>query len=224
MVRFILNGAEVRAAEGRTLLAYLREEARLTGAKNACGEVTCGACSVILDGALRTSCTLPIERVEGRTVLTVEGIPEEEMTLYVRAFAEAGAVQCGFCTPGMVLAAKALLDRTPDPSPSEARTALRRNLCRCTGYAKIVDAVMLAARFRRGENSPAATRTAGAARTRDFEVGARMPRVEAEAKIRGTASFVDDLAEPGMLHGAVLRSPYPRARLLSVDVSAARAL
>ena len=146
------------------------------------------------------------------------------MTLYVRAFAEAGAVQCGFCTPGMVLAAKALLDRTPDPSPSEARTGLRRNLCRCTGYAKIVDAVMLAARLRRGEDSPAATRTAGAARTGDFGVGARMPRVEAEAKIRGTASFVDDLAEPGMLHGAVLRSPHPRARLLALDVSAARAL
>ena len=115
MVRFTLNGAEVQAEGGRTLLSFLRDEARLTGAKNACGEGTCGACSVILDGALRTSCTLPIERVEGRTVLTVEGIPEGEMKVYVRAFAEAGAVQCGFCTPGMVLAAKALLDRMPGP-------------------------------------------------------------------------------------------------------------
>jgi aldehyde oxidoreductase len=224
MVRFILNGVEAHAAGGRTLLSYLREEARFTGAKNACGEGTCGACSVILDGALRTSCTLPLESVEGRTVLTVEGIPEKEMTLYVRAFAEAGAVQCGFCTPGMVLAAKVLLDRTPNPTPSEVRAGLRRNICRCTGYTKIVDAVMLAARFRRGEDSPAAMRTASVARTGSFGVGARMPRVEAEAKIRGTAVFVDDLAEPGMLHGAVLRSPHPRARLLSLDVSAARAL
>ena len=132
MVRFILNGAEVQAAGGRTLLTWLREEARLTGAKNACGEGTCGACSVILDGALRTSCTLPIERVEGKTVLTVEGIPENEMALYVRAFADAGAVQCGFCTPGMVLAAKVILDRAPDPTPSDVRAGVRRNLCRCT--------------------------------------------------------------------------------------------
>ena len=224
MVRFILNGAEAQAAEGRTLLSWLREEARLTGAKNACGEGTCGACSVIFDGALRSSCTLPIERVEGRTVLTVEGIPELEMTRYVQAFAEAGAVQCGFCTPGMVLAAKALLDRTPDPTPIDVRTGLRRNLCRCTGYAKIVDAVLLAARYRRGEVFPSAPATGSLHRARAFGVGARLPRVEAEPKIRGTATFVDDLAGPGMLHGAVLRSPHPRARLLSLDVSAARAL
>ena len=215
MVRFILNGAQAQAAEGRTLLSWLREEARFTGAKNACGEGTCGACSVVLDGALRSSCILPIERVEGRTVLTVEGIPEREMKVYVRAFAEAGAVQCGFCTPGMVLAAKVLLDRSPDPTPTEVRAGLKRNLCRCTGYAKIVDAILLAARYRRGEDSPA---------MRTFGVGARMPRVDAEPKIRGTALFVDDMTEPGMLHGAVLRSPHPRARLLSLDVSAARAL
>ena len=209
MVRFILNGAQAQAAEGRTLLSWLREEARFTGAKNACGEGTCGACSVVLDGALRSSCILPIERVEGRTVLTVAGIPEREMTVYVRAFAEAGAVQCGFCTPGMVLAAKVLLDRSPDPTPTEVRAGLKRNLCRCTGYAKIVDAILLAARYRRGEDSPA---------MRTFGVGARMPRVDAEPKIRGTALFVDDMTEPGMLHGAVLRSPHPRARLLSLDV------
>ncbi len=171
---------------GRTLLSFLREEARLTGAKNACGEGTCGACSVILDGALRTSCTLPIERVEGRTVLTVEGISEPEMQLYVRAFAEAGAVQCGFCTPGMVLAAKVLLDRTPDPTHAEVRAGLRRNLCRCTGYAKIVDAVLLAAALqaRRGPRHDAA----GAA-PRFRCVGARLPRVDAEPKVRGMAAL-----------------------------------
>src|SRR5208283_1856463 len=183
MVRFTMNGAEVQAEGGRTLLSFLREEARLTGAKNACGEGTCGACSVILDGALRTSCTLPIERVAGKTVLTVEGIPEPEMQLYVRAFTEAGAVQCGFCTPGMVLAAKVLLDKAPDPSPVEVRAGLRRNICRCTGYAKIVDAVLLAARYRRGETSTTE-------RARASGVGARLPRVDAEPKIRGTASFV----------------------------------
>ena len=140
MVRFTLNGNSVEAEGGRTLLSYLRDEARLTAAKNACGEGACGACSVLVDGALLTSCTVPLERMSGRSVVTVEGIEPGEMEIYTNAFADAGAVQCGFCTPGMVLAAKALLDRNADPAESEVRAGLRRNLCRCTGYAKIVDA------------------------------------------------------------------------------------
>lgn len=224
MVRFVLNGVEVAAEGGRTLLSYLRDEARLTAAKNACGEGACGACSVIVDGALRTSCTLALERVEGRSVLSVEGIPEPEMSCYERAFTEAGAVQCGFCTPGMVIAAKALLDANPDPAERTVRAGLRKNLCRCTGYVKIVEAVLRAARYR-GEMASAAQPGAGAGRdaTRGG-VGERLSRVDAVAKIRGSARFVDDLAVPGMLFGAALRSPYPRAKLLSLDVSAARAL
>jgi aldehyde oxidoreductase len=216
MVRFTLNGAPVEAEGGRTLLSYLRGEARLTGAKLSCGEGACGACSVIVDGALLTSCTIPLQRVEGRSVVTVEGIPAPEMDIYARAFAETGAVQCGFCTPGMVLAAKALLDRNPDPTPSEVRAGLRRNLCRCTGYAKIVEAVLAAGRLRRGEPVfPPASRAG---------LGARLPRVDADLKARGRALYVDDMSEPGMLHGAVLRAAHPRARLLSLDVSAARGL
>jgi aerobic-type carbon monoxide dehydrogenase small subunit (CoxS/CutS family) len=149
MVGFTLNGLAIEAEGGRSLLSYLRDEAGLTGAKRACGEGACGACSVLVNGALLTSCTIPLERIAGRSVVTVEGIPPSEIEAYVRAFSEAGAVQCGFCTPGMVLAAKALLDRNPDPSPAEVRAALRRNLCRCTGYAKIVAGVLGAARERR---------------------------------------------------------------------------
>ena len=115
MVRFTLNGAPVAAEGGRSLLSFLRDEARLTSAKNGCGEGACGACSVIVDGAPRSSCSMQLERLEGKTVLTLEGISEPEMDCYERAFAEAGAVQCGFCTPGMVIAAKALLDGKPDP-------------------------------------------------------------------------------------------------------------
>ncbi len=223
MVHFTLNGAAVEAEGGRSLLSYLRDEARLTGAKKACGEGACGACSVLVNGALLTSCTIPLERIAGRTIVTVEGIPESEMDAYVRAFSEAGAVQCGFCTPGMVLAAKALLDRNPDPSQAEVRAGLRRNLCRCTGYAKIVEGVLLAARSRRGVldgQAPAGT-PAGASRG---GIGERLTRVDAASKARGAAKYVDDLAEPDMLHGAALRAPHPRARLLSLDVSAARAL
>jgi selenium-dependent xanthine dehydrogenase len=224
MVRFMLNGAEVAAEGGRSLLSYLRDEARLTGAKNACGEGVCGACSVIVDGVLRTSCTLALERVEGRTVVTVEGIAGPEADCYERAFAEAGAVQCGFCTPGMVVAAKALLDRNPNPDEKAVRAGLRKNLCRCTGYAKIVDAVLFAARYRRDLASARQPAAQGAPQEARGGVGERLSRVDASAKVRGRAMYVDDLVEPGMLFGAALRSPHPRARLLSLDVSAARAL
>ncbi len=225
MVRFTLNGTEVAAPGGRSLLSYLREEARLTAAKNGCGEGTCGACSVIIDGALRTSCTMPLERLQGKSVLTVEGIAGPEMSCYEQAFVEAGAVQCGYCTPGMVMAAKALLDANPDPDERAVRSGLRRNLCRCTGYAKIVDAVLVAAGYRRAlgtvgqERAPAVEGTEARG-----GVGTRLARVDAAAKVRGSARYVDDIMEPGMLFGAVLRSPHPRARLLSIDASAARAL
>lgn len=243
MVRFTLNGVTVEAEGGRFLLSYLREEARLTAAKNSCGEGACGACSVLVNGALLTSCTIPLERIAGKSILTVEGIPGPEMDVYVRAFSEAGAVQCGFCTPGMVLAAKALIDRNPDPTPAEVRAGLRRNLCRCTGYAKIVSGVLAAATARReahevGEpdgrdqhgvaaHHGVAARPGIAARPGGKAhdgVGTRLLRVDAAVKVRGEARFVDDLSEPGMLFGAVLRAAHPRARLLSLDVSAARAL
>ncbi|MGO9411992.1 MAG: selenium-dependent xanthine dehydrogenase [Spirochaetia bacterium] len=223
MVRFILNGQEVTAPEGRSLLSWLREDRHITSAKNGCGEGVCGACSVIVDGAARPSCTMPLERLEGKTVLTVEGISGPEMDCYVQAFAEAGAVQCGFCTPGMVISTKALLDGNPDPDERQVRTALRRNLCRCTGYAKIVEAVGLAANLRKA--LAAGTAHGGrAAEPKRAGVGERLVRLDAAAKVRGSARYVDDLFEPGMLFGAALRSPHPRARLLSLDVSAARSL
>ncbi len=229
-ITFTLNGRTVEAEGGRTLLSYLRDEARLTAAKAACGEGTCGACSVIVDGAALTSCTIPLERMAGKSLITVEGIPGPELDLYVEAFSDAGAVQCGFCTPGMVIAAKTLLDRSPDPTEREVRAALRRNLCRCTGYAKLVDGVMRAARLRRGEAGATAAlrRTDRAAARRKSVpadgVGARARRVDAAAKVTGRAQFVDDMSAPGMLHGAALRTPHPRARLVSLDVTAARAL
>ena len=219
MLDFTLNGQPMRAENGLSLLSYLRDVAGLTGAKNACGEGACGACSVIVDGKLLSSCVMPIERVAGKSVLTIEGLPEAERELYARAFADAGAVQCGFCTPGMVMAAKALLDANPSPTESDARAALRRNLCRCTGYAKIVAGVLLAA-----ERKRSATPDLGAERSGGAALGARLVRVDARIKARGEAAYVDDLHAPSMLHAAVLRAAHPRARLVSLDVAAARTL
>ena len=152
-IRFKLNGREVEAeVEPNTLLLnLLREQFHLTGAKYGCGIGECGACTVLLDGEPILSClTLAVE-VDGREVTTIEGLAEDgKLHPLQRAFLEEGAVQCGFCTPGMILTAKALLDENPNPSEEEIREYLKGNLCRCTGYVNIVKAVKRAAEEMRG--------------------------------------------------------------------------
>jgi aerobic carbon-monoxide dehydrogenase small subunit len=147
-VRLTINGEprEVEVWEGESLLFALREGLGLPGSKNACEQGECGSCSVLLDGRLVCSCLVLAAQAEGHDVVTVEGLAEDgELHRVQEAFAETGAVQCGFCTPGFVVAAADLLAHNPDPSEDELREALSGNLCRCTGYAKIFDAVRLAA-------------------------------------------------------------------------------
>jgi carbon-monoxide dehydrogenase small subunit len=148
-IRLEVNGRR-RTAEAppmKRLLDLLREELGLTGTKEGCGEGECGACAVLLDGELVNSCLVPACQVDGRRVTTVEGLalPDGELHPVQRAFWEKGGAQCGICTPGMLLAAVALLERTPRPSEAEIREQLAGNLCRCTGYVKIVEAVAAAA-------------------------------------------------------------------------------
>ncbi|MGD9694719.1 MAG: (2Fe-2S)-binding protein [Thermoleophilia bacterium] len=131
--------------EGESLLYVLRERLGLWGAKNACEQGECGSCSVMLDGVLACSCLVLARQAEGLRVDTVEGLaPEGELGAVQRAFVECGAVQCGFCTPGLIMATEDLLRRNPQPADAEIREALAGNLCRCTGYEKILDAVRLA--------------------------------------------------------------------------------
>jgi aerobic carbon-monoxide dehydrogenase small subunit len=153
-VSFMVNG-ERRSAEGvepeESLLRVLREHLALMGTKNACEQGECGSCSVYLNGVLVCSCLVLAGQAEGAEIVTVEGLAEgEELHPVQQAFVEAGAVQCGFCTPGLVMAAHDLLRHVTDPSDDEIREALAGNLCRCTGYQKIMDAVHLAAAPRRG--------------------------------------------------------------------------
>jgi aerobic carbon-monoxide dehydrogenase small subunit len=147
-VGLVVNG-ERREADvwaGESLLHTLRERLGLPGSKNACEQGECGSCSVLLDGELVCACLVLAAQADGHEVVTVEGLaPDGELHPVQEAFVEAGAVQCGFCTPGLVMAAADLLSRRPDPSEDEIREALSGNLCRCTGYAKIFDAVRLAA-------------------------------------------------------------------------------
>jgi aerobic carbon-monoxide dehydrogenase small subunit len=149
LLRLTVNGApyEVAVHPWRTLCELLREDLRLTGTKKGCGTGDCGACTVILNGVTVASClTLALE-AEGAEVLTIEGLARDRETLHPiqQAFVEKGAIQCGFCTPGMVLSALHLLSKNPDPSEPEIREALAGNLCRCTGYVKIVEAIKEAA-------------------------------------------------------------------------------
>jgi aerobic carbon-monoxide dehydrogenase small subunit len=147
-LRLTVNGEsrEVEVWEGESLLFALREGLGLPGSKNACEQGECGSCSVLLDGVLVCSCLVLAAQADGHDVVTVEGLGEDGQLHRVQeAFAETGAVQCGFCTPGFVVAAADLLAQNPDPSDDEIREALSGNLCRCTGYAKIFDAVRLAA-------------------------------------------------------------------------------
>ena len=147
-IELVVNGERLAADvwAGESLLYVLRERLGLPGSKNACEQGECGSCSVLLDGELVCACLVLAAQAEGHEVVTVEGLAGGEGLHPVQeAFARAGAVQCGFCTPGLVVTAAHLLERNPDPSDDEIREALSGNLCRCTGYAKILDAVKLAA-------------------------------------------------------------------------------
>ena len=148
-ISFTLNGDAVTAEVPVTwtLLRTLREFFELTGPKEGCGAGECGACTVIIDGEAVNSCLYPIPEVEGRAVTTIEGIASNDGTLHPlqNAFLENNGVQCGFCTSGMIMSAKSLLDHKPDPTEDEIRTSIAGNLCRCTGYVQIVEAIEMAA-------------------------------------------------------------------------------
>ncbi len=216
MATFTVNGKTVTVENNQKLLRYLRDELRLVSVKDGCSEGACGTCTVIIDGKAVKACVQQTDRLEGKTITTVEGLSDFEKQVYVRAFGEAGAVQCGFCTPGMVMSAKALLDVSPDPSEDAIRKALRGNICRCTGYVKIVEAVRLAGKYlREGELPP---------ENENWTVGSRVPRLDVREKVLGYGEFTDDLYVEGMLHGSAVRTKYARARVLAIHTEKAKAL
>jgi selenium-dependent xanthine dehydrogenase len=216
LVAVTVNGNSVTGRADRKLLDFLREDLGLTAAKNGCGAGACGACTVLVDGKAVRSCVTPLKKMAGKQVVTLEGLSEREKEVYVFAFAEAGAVQCGFCIPGMVLSAKGLLDANNNPTEADIRKAIRSNICRCTGYVKIVKAIEIAARIFRENTAVPLKQFSGA-------LGECMHRVDAAAKTLGTGKYVDDITFEGMVHASALRSAHPRARVLKIDAAKAQA-
>ena len=217
MVTMTVNGRQVVSEKDEKLLTFLRETLGLTSVKNGCSEGACGTCMILVDGRATKACVLKTSKCAGKSIVTCEGLTPRERDVYAYAFTSCGAVQCGCCTPGMVLSATGLLDAVPDPTRAQVKEALKNNICRCTGYKKIEEAVLLAAKLlREGIPVPACTFTG--------RVGENLPRVDAPAKTVGDAEYVDDMRVEGLCFGSAVRSAYPRARVLSIDVSEARAL
>jgi CO/xanthine dehydrogenase Mo-binding subunit/aerobic-type carbon monoxide dehydrogenase small subunit (CoxS/CutS family) len=223
-IKIAVNGRamEAPADPARSLLDWLREDLGLTAAKRGCSEGHCGSCTVLVNGKPELSCRRALAALDGAEVLTLEGLARPgRLHPLQQAFVQEGAIQCGFCTPGMILAAKALLDREPDPGDRQIARALASNLCRCTGYAKIFKAVRRASAWlREGKESfPRAELMPG----HGEPFGRSVPRVDALAKATGELKFAEDLRFPGLLHAAVLRSAEPHARIAGLDADGARA-
>jgi len=231
-----VNGraVELQTPPDRTLLDILREDLDLTGAKKGCDIGTCGSCTVIQDGKAVLACIVPAERANGSTIETIENL-EQSGTLHPLqdAFIKSQGFQCGVCTPGFIMSAKALLDRNPDPSDYEIRRAIKKNICRCTGYEQLVESIKLAAGQVRHED--VALRNYRSARIDTGEtppgpwttgqlkiIGHSHGRIESRSRVTGAAKYTADLKKPGQLYATTVRAPHAHARLINLDCTAAR--
>ncbi len=212
-VEFILNGKPVSADadDELMLLNLLRDRFDITSPKNGCQPMgQCGCCAVMVDGKVVLSCVVKAKTVAGKNVVTLEGLPAEERDLIARAFVSCGALQCGFCIPGIAMRAKWMLDQNPRMPREEIARWLGPHLCRCTGYTKIIDAIELAARVKCGAKLPK--------RDESGKVGTPLAMYEGPDKVLGNKNYIDDMKLPGMLHGAFVFSEHPRARVLKIHL------
>jgi CO/xanthine dehydrogenase Mo-binding subunit/aerobic-type carbon monoxide dehydrogenase small subunit (CoxS/CutS family) len=220
-----VNGRRVArsARPHQRLLDFLRDDLNLTGSKEGCGAGECGTCSVFVDGVLMKSCLLPVAKGHGRTIETVEGLARSgELSVLQKAFHKTGASQCGYCIPGMVMAATAAIRTNPFVGREEIKERLGGNICRCTGYQKIFDAVELARDVMNGRLP--ATALGEDESTDGRFIGANIRRIDAPSKVTGALRYAGDMVMPGMLHMAVLRSPHPHARIVTIDTGAVEAM
>ncbi|MCR5760448.1 MAG: selenium-dependent xanthine dehydrogenase [Sphaerochaetaceae bacterium] len=224
MATFTVNGKKTEVVEEKRLINYLRYNLHLTSVKDGCSEGACGSCTILVDGVPTRACTLVTTEVAGKNIITVEGLSDREKDIFTYAFGESGAVQCGYCTPGMVMCAKGLLDRNASPTEKEIRHAIRNNLCRCTGYVKIVKAIQMAAALFRNEKQISdgpVNEHLMLYDDRNWLVGERVHRVDVRDKVTGAGKYPDDIYMEDQLNVVAVRSKYPRAKVLSIDTSLA---
>lgn len=217
MYQLNVNGELYKCNEDKMLMDFLRNDCHLRSVKDGCSEGACGTCTVLIEGKAVKSCTRKLSALDGKSIITVEGLNEREKEVYTYAFGEAGAVQCGFCIPGMIMCAKGLLDINLNPSRNEIAYAIRNNLCRCTGYKKIIDAIELVAKLLRENIKNVVT-------PEITGIGTKVHRIDVAEKVLGFGEYTDDIEIEGMLYGGAVRSKYPRARVISIDTSKAVSL
>jgi selenium-dependent xanthine dehydrogenase len=217
LVTFELNGKVIQTDSGKKLLDFLRKDMGIKSVKDGCSEGACGTCSVLIDGVSRRACTQSVQKLDGKSILTVEGLSEYEKQVYAYCFAKAGAVQCGFCIPGMVISAKGLLDKNPSPTVQDIAQALVGNICRCTGYKKIFEAIGMCAEFFREHKAVPENTSTG-------RIAEDVFRIDAYAKTLGAGEYVDDMELAGMVYASAVRAAYPRAVVEDIDISKALAL
>ena len=217
MIKVLVNGKTYEAEKDKKLMRFLRDDLHLTSVKDGCSQGACGTCTVLVDGKTTRACIPMLSKVEGKEIVTAEGLSEREKEVYSYAFATAGAVQCGFCIPGMVMCAKGLIDKNPDPTRLEVVAAIRNNICRCTGYKKIIEGILLSAMIFR-EDLPVHEESG------QVSVGQAIQRIDAKEKVLGTGEYPDDIYLDGMVYGSAVRSEYPRAKVLAIHPEEALAL
>ena len=215
-MKIIVNGQDYSVTAELPLLSVLREEIGMLSVKEGCDDATCGTCLVISGGKLVKSCSRKASTFKNQEIITAEGLSAREKEVYVDAFGETGAVQCGFCIPGMVMAGKALLDVNPDATRSDVAKGIRMDVCRCTGYKKIEDGILLAGQMLRDDKEVTGSNTR-------IRMSDRAHRPDAAEKTLGTGLFTDDVRIEGMIHAKALRTRYPRALINSIDTSKAKA-
>ncbi len=220
MYSFTVNGKVVETEKEVSLLRFLRDDLKLKSIKDGCSQGACGTCTIIIDGKATRACVMTTKRAEGMNIVSVEGLSDFEKEAFVYAFGSKGAVQCGFCIPGMVMSGKALIDRNPNPTEDDIKEAIKGNICRCTGYKKIIEAIELVAQIMRGEKKIDEELEKGD----DFGVGSNAFRIDVRDKVLGIGEYVDDMELENMLHASAVRTKYPRARVLDIDASEALAL
>lgn len=213
-----INGNTYETYEDKSLLRFLRDDLHITSVKDGCSQGACGTCSVIVGDAKKLACTQRLSKLKDQEILTIEGLTDLEKNAFVHAFSKAGAVQCGFCIPGMVMSGAAVIRNNPNPTKDEIKQGIKQNICRCTGYVKIIEGIKLASEIINGSIEI----------TKDdkdrVKVGDEFIRIDAHDKVLGIGEYVDDMIFDDMKVGSAIRSKYPRAKILKIDTKKAEAL